>query len=166
MTAPKGAAREAVTSVRDARVHYFQNPTPSGGTPALVRNFGAQRATGRFVHSACMIQREHVQTLGGYDAHILLNEDVDFFCRAIRAFGCEYGYGSPSYNLDDAASRAAHPPDVCLSLHALQEGASQPGSVETQAARESLIRRAGSRYGRRPNGGHSRRSVTTGPSST
>jgi len=170
---PEGAAREAVASVRDARVHYFRNPTPSGGKPALVRNFGAQRATGRLVHflddddlvadgyyrdaaatfdahprcgvvfgqiqpfseadssdlthernffstgtrrsrmwatlssrwtmtasllflptalvnSACMIRREHVQTLGGYDAHILLNEDVDFFCRAIRAFGCRF----------------------------------------------------------------------------
>jgi GT2 family glycosyltransferase len=42
------------------------------------------------VNSACMIRREHVQPLGGYDVNILLNEDVDFFCRAIRAFGCRF----------------------------------------------------------------------------
>jgi len=42
------------------------------------------------VNSACIIRREHVQRLGGYDAHIALNEDVDFFCRAIRNFGCHF----------------------------------------------------------------------------
>jgi GT2 family glycosyltransferase len=42
------------------------------------------------VNSACLIRREHVRALGGYDANILLNEDVDFFCRAIRAFGCRF----------------------------------------------------------------------------
>jgi hypothetical protein len=28
--------------------------------------------------------------LGGYDANIALNEDVDFFCRAIRLFDCYF----------------------------------------------------------------------------
>jgi glycosyltransferase involved in cell wall biosynthesis len=42
------------------------------------------------VNSACMIRREHVQSLDGYDANIMLNEDVDFFCRAIRAYGCRF----------------------------------------------------------------------------
>jgi len=170
---PEGSARDAVTSVRDPRVRYFQSQPPSGGKPALVRNFGATKANGRYVHflddddlvadgyyrdavaafaahpqsgvvfgqiqpfaepgapglthereffstaarrtrfwsslgsrwamtasllfmptllvnSACLIRREHVQALGGYDANILLNEDVDFFCRAIRAFGCRF----------------------------------------------------------------------------
>jgi glycosyltransferase involved in cell wall biosynthesis len=170
---PEGSAREAVESLKDSRVRYFQSETPSGGKPALVRNHGATKATGRFVHflddddlvaenyyrdavatfeahprcgvvfgriqpfsvpdstdlvherqffssaakrtrfwsslgsrwamtasllfmptllvnSACLIRREHVQALGGYDVNILLNEDVDFFCRAIRAFGCRF----------------------------------------------------------------------------
>lgn len=39
------------------------------------------------VNSACMIRRECIAPLGGYDAEVLMNEDVDFFCRAIRAFG-------------------------------------------------------------------------------
>lgn len=42
------------------------------------------------VNSACIIRREHVQRLGGYDAKIILNEDVDFFCRAIRRFGVHF----------------------------------------------------------------------------
>jgi GT2 family glycosyltransferase len=170
---PDLSARDAVATVRDDRVHYFPNEKPSGGKPALVRNFGANKATGRHIHflddddrvaenyyrdavaefnahprcgvvfgqiqpfsephsttlgdeqkffttaarrtrflssfgsrrvmtaallflptqlvnSACVIRREHVQTLGGYDAKILLNEDVDFYCRAIRAFGCRF----------------------------------------------------------------------------
>jgi glycosyltransferase involved in cell wall biosynthesis len=170
---PEGSARDAIQTLADPRVHYFQSETPSGGKPALVRNDGAKRATGRIVHflddddrvaenyyrdaiatfekhtdcgvvfgqiqpfsvpdsqdlahereffdtaarrtrfwsslgsrwamtasllfmptllvnSACLIRREHVQALGGYDANILLNEDVDFFCRAIRAFGCRF----------------------------------------------------------------------------
>ena len=170
---PEGSARDAVETLRDSRVRYFQSETTSGGKPALVRNLGANKATGRFIHflddddlvaqkyyrdaiaafeahadcgvvfgqiqpfavpdspdlvherqffntaarrtrfwsslgsrwamtasllfmptllvnSACLIRREHVHTLGGYDANILLNEDVDFFCRAIRAFGCRF----------------------------------------------------------------------------
>jgi glycosyltransferase involved in cell wall biosynthesis len=170
---PEGSAREAVQALNDKRVRYVQSATPSGGKPALVRNDGAKRANGRFVHflddddlvaekyyrdavaafeahpdcgvvfgqiqpfsvpdsaalvherkffntaarrtrfwsslgsrwamtasllfmptllvnSACLIRREHVQALGGYDANILLNEDVDFFCRAIRIFGCRF----------------------------------------------------------------------------
>jgi len=170
---PEGSARDAVEKITDRRVRYFQSETPSGGKPALVRNYGAHKATGRLIHflddddlvaqnyyrdavaafeahpgcgvvfgqiqpfsvpdsaalvherkffntaarrtrfwsslgsrwamtasllfmptllvnSACLIRREHVQALGGYDANILLNEDVDFFCRAIRTFGCRF----------------------------------------------------------------------------
>ena len=39
------------------------------------------------VNSACMIRRECIAPLAGYDAQLLLNEDVDFYCRAIRRFG-------------------------------------------------------------------------------
>ena len=39
------------------------------------------------VNSACMIRRECIAPLEGYDEHMLLNEDVDFYCRAIRKFG-------------------------------------------------------------------------------
>jgi glycosyltransferase involved in cell wall biosynthesis len=37
--------------------------------------------------SACLIRREHVAALGGYDATIPLYEDVEFYARAIRTFG-------------------------------------------------------------------------------
>jgi glycosyltransferase involved in cell wall biosynthesis len=42
------------------------------------------------VNSACMIRREHVGALGGYDVQLGLNEDVDFYCRAIRRFGFRF----------------------------------------------------------------------------
>lgn len=170
---PEGAARAAVASVGDARVRYMKSLTPSGGKPALVRNFGAKHATGKYVHflddddivaegyyqdatvafdahpgtgvvfgriepfgtaghealahehryfrnaarrtrrwarlgsrrlmaanllfmptllvnSACIIRREYIAGLGGYDPDLSLNEDVDFFCRAIRAHGCQF----------------------------------------------------------------------------
>ena len=47
---PEGSARDTVASVRDRRVHYFKSPSPSGGKPALVRNYGASKANGRYVH--------------------------------------------------------------------------------------------------------------------
>lgn len=42
------------------------------------------------VNSACLIRREHIGPLGGYDPALALNEDVDFYCRAIRRFGCVF----------------------------------------------------------------------------
>jgi glycosyltransferase involved in cell wall biosynthesis len=39
------------------------------------------------VNSACIIRRECISSLDGYDASLMLNEDVDFYCRAIRRFG-------------------------------------------------------------------------------
>jgi GT2 family glycosyltransferase len=167
---PEASARPVAESLADPRITYLQNPTPSGGRPALVRNVGWQRAQGRFVHflddddhaaagyyraaiaafeanpergvvlgriepfgdaddemmaheraffdlaarrcqsaaeahsrlrmvanllfsdtvlvnSACLVRREHVAALGGYDAEVPMNEDVDFYARAIRRYG-------------------------------------------------------------------------------
>lgn len=39
------------------------------------------------VNSACIVRRECVAALQGYDALMPLNEDVEFYCRAIRRFG-------------------------------------------------------------------------------
>lgn len=167
---PEGSAREVTDRVADARVTYMRSEPPSGGRPALVRNSGWPKATGRYVHflddddkvaagfyaaaaaafeanpdrgvvfgriepfadaespalarerayfakaarraafaariptrhflvanllffetvlvnSACMIRRECIAPIEGYDAAVLMNEDVDFYCRAIRGFG-------------------------------------------------------------------------------
>jgi glycosyltransferase involved in cell wall biosynthesis len=43
-----------------------------------------------FVNSACIIRRECLEALGGYDPEIGVNEGVEFFCRAIRMFGFEF----------------------------------------------------------------------------
>jgi GT2 family glycosyltransferase len=42
------------------------------------------------VNSACMIRREHFQTLGGFDPSIPVYEDVEFYMRGIRLFGHVY----------------------------------------------------------------------------
>jgi len=63
-----------------------------------------------FVNSACIIRREHIAALGGYDEQLKLMEDVDFFTRAIRAFGfvfldrvlVQYRTGAPSLMNDVA----------------------------------------------------------------
>jgi glycosyltransferase involved in cell wall biosynthesis len=66
------------------------------------------------VNSACLIRREHVAALGGYDPAIQVVEDVEFYMRAIRAFGfvyldrviIEYRTGAPSLmNAADAGPR-------------------------------------------------------------
>lgn len=47
---PEGSAQRAVESVQDARVSYHKRSTPSGGRPAVARNEGLARATGRYVY--------------------------------------------------------------------------------------------------------------------
>jgi glycosyltransferase involved in cell wall biosynthesis len=42
------------------------------------------------VNSACLIRRECIEALRGYDTALPMNEDVDFFCRAIRRFGFRF----------------------------------------------------------------------------
>jgi GT2 family glycosyltransferase len=47
---PEGSAADALARIGDARVKYRKRSIPSGGRPALVRNEGATRATGRYLH--------------------------------------------------------------------------------------------------------------------
>jgi glycosyltransferase involved in cell wall biosynthesis len=65
------------------------------------------------VNSACMLRRECLEASGGYDEGLAVFEDVDFYLRAIRSFGCvyvdrtvlEYRTGAPSimHNLREQA---------------------------------------------------------------
>jgi glycosyltransferase involved in cell wall biosynthesis len=56
------------------------------------------------VCSACIIRREHLAPLGGFDESVRVMEDVEFYVRAIRTFGStyldrplvEYRTGAPS----------------------------------------------------------------------
>ena len=67
------------------------------------------------VCSACVIRRECVEALGGFDPDIRLMEDSDFFLRAMRQFGAHfidetvlhYRIGSPSllHGLDPSPSQ-------------------------------------------------------------
>src|SRR5689334_18634409 len=47
---PEGTARASVEGIGDARVRYLVNDPPSKGRPAVVRNYGATLAKGRYVH--------------------------------------------------------------------------------------------------------------------
>lgn len=47
---PEGSAAEVPAAMNDARVLYLKNQEPSGGKPAIPRNLGAQRITGRYAH--------------------------------------------------------------------------------------------------------------------
>jgi glycosyltransferase involved in cell wall biosynthesis len=42
------------------------------------------------VNSACMIRSTCLEQLGGYDGRLTLFEDVEFYIRAIRRFGCVF----------------------------------------------------------------------------
>jgi glycosyltransferase involved in cell wall biosynthesis len=42
------------------------------------------------ITSACMIRRECVEALDGWDPDMAVFEDVDFYARAIRRFGCVF----------------------------------------------------------------------------
>lgn len=64
------------------------------------------------VNSACMIRRDVVACVAGYDEEIVIMEDIDFYARAIRAAGFSFldrpfvGYrkGGPSIMTDDGGS--------------------------------------------------------------
>ena len=47
---PEGSAEQAVRGLGHSRIRYVKQATPSGGRPAIVRNQGAQLATGRFLY--------------------------------------------------------------------------------------------------------------------
>ncbi len=67
------------------------------------------------VNSACLIRRELLPALGGYDTRLPLVEDVDFYLRAIRRGGAvfldrvvlEYRTGAPSLMHDERDARKA-----------------------------------------------------------
>jgi glycosyltransferase involved in cell wall biosynthesis len=47
---PEASARESVQKLMNLRITYLKNPSPSGGFPSIVRNFGWPSATGKFIH--------------------------------------------------------------------------------------------------------------------
>jgi GT2 family glycosyltransferase len=169
---PEASARGPVGRLRDSRVTYIANPTPSHGLPALVRNIAWPQARGQAVHflddddrvpaghyaavietmrrlpdvgvvfgrvapfgedaaavsheerffarsakcarlcgmfgprlafsarmlfgetllvcGAAMVRRSCLPAVGGFDPSVRLMEDVDFYGRAIRAFGAHF----------------------------------------------------------------------------
>lgn len=79
-------------TAREEKRKYFEWAAKVGaGTPNSLLTVATILFRGTLmVNSACMIRREHVEPLGGFDPTIPVYEDVDFYLRAIRRFGHVY----------------------------------------------------------------------------
>ena len=83
---PEGSSRAVVEALNDSRITYIQNPEPTGGNPAFVRNMGWPKATGSFVH---FLDDDDVVPVGHYQrakAAFLAHPEV----------GVVFGTSSPS----------------------------------------------------------------------
>jgi GT2 family glycosyltransferase len=95
--------RERRVFARAARRSRLYARSRRAGRMLVVAN---QLYSGSTVHvnSACVIRREHIQALGGYDEELKVVEDLEFYVRAMRAFGyvfldrplIQYRTGAPS----------------------------------------------------------------------
>jgi GT2 family glycosyltransferase len=47
---PEGSAEPGVRALNDERIHYWKNPQPTGGLPAVVRNKLAAQAEGEYLY--------------------------------------------------------------------------------------------------------------------
>jgi len=106
---PEGSAEEAVRELRDTRIVYLKNPTPTGGVPSVVRNMGWPKANGTFVH---FLDDDDIVAEGHYaavKAAFAANPGVGLVFGRIEPFG-----SGPMEQLDqerqyfaDAAGKAA-----------------------------------------------------------
>lgn len=93
---PEGSAEEAVASLRDPRVAYYRNPSPTGGVPSVVRNIGWPMAKGSFVH---FLDDDDIVAEGHYEAvksAFAENPAVGLVFGRIEPFG-----NGPAAQLDD-----------------------------------------------------------------
>jgi glycosyltransferase involved in cell wall biosynthesis len=74
---------------------FFEVATRRARLAALLRSrrwmtFNLLFKETMLVNSSGIVRRECVEALGGYLPELSMNEDVDFFCRAIRRFGFHF----------------------------------------------------------------------------
>jgi GT2 family glycosyltransferase len=106
---PEGSAEAAVNGLRDSRITYLKNPSPTGGVPSVVRNIGWPQASGTFVH---FLDDDDIVTEGHYaavKAAFAANPTIGLVFGRIEPFG-----DGPASQLDherqyfaDAARKAA-----------------------------------------------------------
>lgn len=83
----EGSARDAVASLQDDRVRYFQRSEPSGGRPALVRNDGAKDARGRYLYFLDDDDLLETQTLSVMSAALDAAPDAGMAFGGVEPFG-------------------------------------------------------------------------------
>lgn len=78
-------------SLENKRAYFAQSARIGAATPNRLLAVATILFQGTLmVNSACLIRREHIEPLGGFDPDIPLYEDVDFYMRGIRRFGHVY----------------------------------------------------------------------------
>jgi GT2 family glycosyltransferase len=92
-------------ALEEKRSYFARAAKIGASTPSSLRTVATIMFKGTImVNSACMIRRELVEPLGGFDPSIPVYEDVEFYMRAIRRYGhvyvdrpvLEYRTGAPS----------------------------------------------------------------------
>lgn len=104
---PDQTARSVASEYDDRRIRYFPMAVPSGGFPSRVRNFGAERAGGRFVH---FLDDDDHAPAGLYDDVVRAfqnNGDVGVLFGRVEPFGTDAAIVATEKNFFDGAARAA-----------------------------------------------------------
>jgi GT2 family glycosyltransferase len=92
---PEGSAEQAVRPFADRGVIYLRSPSPSGGRPAVVRNFGFKQARADIIH---FLDDDDLAPEGYYA------EAIDVFARR-PDIGVVFGKVEPFGDIDVATER-------------------------------------------------------------
>jgi glycosyltransferase involved in cell wall biosynthesis len=106
---------------RAARCARLYGRVPGSRALAVAHTFFT--VTPLFVNSACFVRRAVADAIGGYDATVKVAEDLDFYTRAIRAFGFVF-VDRPvlEYRIVAGSLMASHRPGVAGHRPAGDEG--------------------------------------------
>ena len=78
-------------SLEEKRVYFERAAKVGASQPSSLLTVATILFRGTLmVNSACMIRREYIEPLGGFDPSIPVYEDVDFYMRATRRYGHVY----------------------------------------------------------------------------
>ncbi len=108
---PEGSAADVPASMNDPRVLYLKNPEPSGGKPAIPRNLGAKRITGRYAHFLDDDDRMAPGAFAALVGELDRNPRVGVAIGVVQPFGDEEAVAHETRYFEDAARRAQRASD-------------------------------------------------------